>query len=78
MFLLYLSVRQAILIDFRYLSSLLDFSSEDQTELCSEMTLSTSYDPRSHSACALSVPRRCPSSHHQYGRIAEVGGSKVN
>ena len=40
--------------------------------------LSTSYDPRSHSACTVSFARRCPSSHHQYGRMAEVGGSKVN
>ena len=40
--------------------------------------LSTSYDARSHSACTVSFPMRCPSSHHQYGRMAWVGVRSIS
>ena len=35
----FLLPRHAILIDFSYFSSLLDFVSEDKTEICSDMSL---------------------------------------
>ena len=55
---IFLLLRHAILIDFSCFSSLL--ASPKIKQKFAPICLSTSYDPRSHSACAVSFPRRCP------------------